>query len=81
MTNYMGIIRLKKIIRNYLVNVKGITEKEFEKKSRFYQSSYCKHKGNEWLECYCYEAEKYVCFDIAKKPQNDYALNRLVQQA
>lgn len=61
MTNYMGVIRLKRIIRNYLINVKGIDEREIKKEGIFFER-YRKGHNCEWL---CggfrkYELEIYV---------------------
>ena len=53
MTNYMGVNRLKRIIHNYLINVKGIDEKKFKKDSLF--ERYHKFRGCEWLNCGCGE--------------------------
>ncbi|MDE6726261.1 MAG: hypothetical protein K2J79_11735 [Ruminiclostridium sp.] len=53
MTNYMGVNRLKRIIHNYLINVKGIDEKKFKKDSLF--ERYHKGRGCEWLNCGCGE--------------------------
>lgn len=52
MTNYMGVNRLKRIIHNYLINVKGIDERKIKKDSLFFER-YRKGRGCEWLNCGC----------------------------
>lgn len=52
MTNYMGITRLKKILHNYLVNVKGVS-KRIEKE--IFYNSYHKGRGCEFFSCSCGE--------------------------
>ena len=63
MTNYMGVNRLKRIIQNYLINVKGISE-NLEKENIFY---ICHKRSG--VECLIY-------FRNEEKPKTIYVCGR-----